>query len=125
MLHASSRPLATIPSTLDPRTVLVRRPGYRGCICTNAAPTGFYELTIDDRSQYGQRNANGEGRFVVLHNKEFKPYQVCRFSRLADMGLTPALASLRRIELPFQKCVVGHQGLRCYFQPGSLSWYCC
>jgi hypothetical protein len=77
-----------IPSILDPGTVPVRQSGYRKCIAINAAPAGFYELTIDDRSQYGQRNANGEGRFVVLHNKNFMPHQVCRFSCLADMGLT-------------------------------------
>jgi hypothetical protein len=47
-------------------------------------PTGFYELTIDDRSQYEQRNANGEGRSVVLHNKDFKPYQVYWLLPLLD-----------------------------------------
>jgi hypothetical protein len=66
-----------IPSTLDPRTAPVRRSGYQKSIATNAAPAGFYELTIDDRSQYGQRNSDGEGRFVVLHNKDYKPYQAC------------------------------------------------
>jgi hypothetical protein len=39
--------------------------------------SGNVELTINDAFQYGQKNAAGEKRFVVYHNKENKPYQVC------------------------------------------------
>ena len=55
----------------------VRQYTYQGCSATEATPTGFYELAIDDRSQYSQRNATGEGPFVVFHNKDYKQYQVC------------------------------------------------
>lgn len=33
------------------------------------------EFKIDNKFQYGQKNAEGEGRFVVLHDKERTPYQ--------------------------------------------------
>ena len=39
-------------------------------------PLGFYQLTLDDKSQYGQKNAAGDMRFVVYHDKGRKPYQV-------------------------------------------------
>ena len=38
--------------------------------------SGFYQLTVDDKSQYGQKNKEGEMRFVVYHDKGRKPYQV-------------------------------------------------
>ncbi|KAG8844272.1 hypothetical protein FRB96_003208 [Tulasnella sp. 330] len=34
-----------------------------------------YEFVINDRVQYGQKNANGDGRFAVWHDKGRKPYQ--------------------------------------------------
>ncbi|KAF7348978.1 hypothetical protein MVEN_01418700 [Mycena venus] len=34
-----------------------------------------YKLKVDNRFQYGQKNAQGELRFVVYHDKERKPYQ--------------------------------------------------
>jgi hypothetical protein len=37
---------------------------------------GKVELTIGDAFQYGQKNAAGDGRFVVYHNKDNKPFQV-------------------------------------------------
>jgi len=33
-------------------------------------------LTIDDKFQYGQKNAQGDMRFVVYHEKSRKPFQV-------------------------------------------------
>jgi hypothetical protein len=38
--------------------------------------TEGYKLKVDSRLQYGQKNAEGELRFVVFHDKERKPYQV-------------------------------------------------
>lgn len=35
-----------------------------------------YKLNVDSRLQYGQKNANGELRFIVFHDQERKPYQV-------------------------------------------------
>ncbi|KAJ7878046.1 hypothetical protein B0H13DRAFT_2346835 [Mycena leptocephala] len=37
-----------------------------------------YKLKVNDRLQYGQKNAQGELRFIVYHDKERKPYQVDR-----------------------------------------------
>ncbi|KAJ7766226.1 hypothetical protein B0H16DRAFT_1454112 [Mycena metata] len=34
-----------------------------------------YKLKVDDRLQYGQKNAQGELRFIIYHDKERKPYQ--------------------------------------------------
>ncbi|KAG8909107.1 hypothetical protein FRC02_007998, partial [Tulasnella sp. 418] len=34
-----------------------------------------YEVTIDNKYQYGQKNKTGENRFIVYHDKERKPYQ--------------------------------------------------
>ena len=38
--------------------------------------TGHFEIKVDDRFQYGQKNAAGEKRFIVYHDKARKPYQV-------------------------------------------------
>jgi hypothetical protein len=35
-------------------------------------------MKLDDKFQYGQKNASGELRFVVYHDKERKPYQVSK-----------------------------------------------
>ena len=40
-----------------------------------------FEFRVDDRAQYGQKNAAGEMRFVVLHDKGRKPFQVGTPSR--------------------------------------------
>ncbi|KAJ4251363.1 hypothetical protein NW762_011344 [Fusarium torreyae] len=32
-------------------------------------------ISISDRFQYGQKNKNGDGRWVALHDKDNKPYQ--------------------------------------------------
>ena len=48
---------------------------------------------------------------MAFHNKPSEPYQ---FSRSTD---TAALASLRRIDLPFQKCVDDYQDLQCRHEP--------
>lgn len=35
-----------------------------------------YEITIDDRHQYGSSNVWGQNQFVVWHDKDRKPYAV-------------------------------------------------
>ncbi|KAL6412991.1 hypothetical protein AUP68_02486 [Ilyonectria robusta] len=34
-----------------------------------------FVVNINDRFQYGQKNKNGDGRWVALHDKDNKPYQ--------------------------------------------------
>ncbi|KAF8144189.1 hypothetical protein K438DRAFT_1783062 [Mycena galopus ATCC 62051] len=34
-----------------------------------------YKMKVDNKLQYGQKNAQGELRFVVYHDEERKPYQ--------------------------------------------------
>ncbi|KAG9000009.1 hypothetical protein FRB94_005692 [Tulasnella sp. JGI-2019a] len=55
----------------------------------NATKTasGEYEFTLDKRLQYGQKNAAGEGRFLVWHDQGRKPYQA------SITGFETALAS--------------------------------
>ena len=36
----------------------------------------FYELKIDDKVRYGQKNAQGEARFIVYHDTSRNPFQV-------------------------------------------------
>ncbi|KAF3764070.1 hypothetical protein M406DRAFT_356417 [Cryphonectria parasitica EP155] len=38
-------------------------------------PGEGYKVKIDGRFQYGQKNGQGENRFVIYHDKERKPYQ--------------------------------------------------
>ncbi|KAF7981954.1 hypothetical protein HWV62_30749 [Athelia sp. TMB] len=38
-------------------------------------PGEGYKITVDSNLQYGQKNAAGELRFVVYHDKARKPYQ--------------------------------------------------
>jgi hypothetical protein len=44
---------------------------------TNKKAEG-YKVKLDGNFQYGQKNAEGELRFVVYHDQERKPYQVSR-----------------------------------------------
>lgn len=37
---------------------------------------GDYEFRVDKRLQYGQKDKQGTGRFVVWHDESRKPYQV-------------------------------------------------
>ncbi|OCH93235.1 hypothetical protein OBBRIDRAFT_337233 [Obba rivulosa] len=37
--------------------------------------SGSFELKVDGMFQYGQKNAQGENRFIVYHDKGRKPYQ--------------------------------------------------
>ncbi|KAG8756390.1 hypothetical protein FRC12_010591 [Ceratobasidium sp. 428] len=34
-----------------------------------------YELKVDDKARYGQKNAKGEARFIVYHDTSRNPYQ--------------------------------------------------
>ncbi|KAA8895560.1 hypothetical protein FN846DRAFT_911624 [Sphaerosporella brunnea] len=36
---------------------------------------GCYEVTVDEHFQYGQKNKEGECRFLVYHKKGRKPFQ--------------------------------------------------
>ncbi|KAK3689834.1 hypothetical protein B0T22DRAFT_491191 [Podospora appendiculata] len=38
-------------------------------------PGEGYKITVDERFQFGQKNAQGEARFLVLHDKTRTPYQ--------------------------------------------------
>jgi hypothetical protein len=46
--------------------------------------TEGYKLKVDSRLQYGQKNAQGELRFLVFHDEERKPYQVNLFLNWLD-----------------------------------------
>ncbi|KAG9118527.1 hypothetical protein FRC07_006915 [Ceratobasidium sp. 392] len=35
----------------------------------------YYELKIDEKSRYGQKNSKGEARFIVYHDTSRNPYQ--------------------------------------------------
>ncbi|EWY80895.1 hypothetical protein FOYG_15191 [Fusarium oxysporum NRRL 32931] len=53
-------------------------------------------VSITDRFQYGQKNKNGDGRRVALHDKDNKPYQH-RFMIVTIQGkLTEAAKNLAR-----------------------------
>ncbi|RPB06609.1 hypothetical protein P167DRAFT_508972 [Morchella conica CCBAS932] len=41
----------------------------------NSGANGSYEIKLDAKFQYGQKNKEGENRFLVYHNKANKPYQ--------------------------------------------------
>ncbi|KAG8755152.1 hypothetical protein FRC12_010981 [Ceratobasidium sp. 428] len=36
---------------------------------------GHYELKVDDKTRYGQKNAKGEARFIVYHDTSRNPFQ--------------------------------------------------
>ncbi|KAK1235167.1 hypothetical protein PQX77_001616 [Marasmius sp. AFHP31] len=36
---------------------------------------GYYEVKISDKHQYGQKNKQGDDRWVAFHDKSRKPYQ--------------------------------------------------
>jgi hypothetical protein len=38
--------------------------------------TGAFELKVDNKVQYGQKNKEGENRFAVYHDTSRKPFQV-------------------------------------------------
>ncbi|KAJ2913668.1 hypothetical protein MD484_g6768, partial [Candolleomyces efflorescens] len=56
-------------------------------------PGEGYKIKVNSELQYGQKNAAGELRFVVYHDKERKPYQH-RFieTALASVGAAQAQA---------------------------------
>ena len=41
----------------------------------NVSVTEGYKIKIDSSVQYGQKNAQGDMRFLVLHDQERKPFQ--------------------------------------------------
>ncbi|KAF8597172.1 hypothetical protein BDV93DRAFT_562566 [Ceratobasidium sp. AG-I] len=43
----------------------------------------FYQFTINEYSRYGQKNAQGENRFIVFHDNSRSPYQASDTSSLA------------------------------------------
>ncbi|KAG8708100.1 hypothetical protein FRC09_001435 [Ceratobasidium sp. 395] len=42
---------------------------------TRSAVGDHYELKVDDKTRYGQKNAKGEARFIVYHDTSRNPYQ--------------------------------------------------
>ncbi|KAH7161821.1 hypothetical protein EDB81DRAFT_840059 [Dactylonectria macrodidyma] len=50
-------------------------PDYIGKIPGIRKEGNSFIVNINDRFQYGQKNKNGEGRWVALHDKNNKPYQ--------------------------------------------------
>jgi hypothetical protein len=38
--------------------------------------TGAFELKVDSKVQYGQKNADSDNQFVVYHDTSRKPFQV-------------------------------------------------
>ncbi|KAG8719237.1 hypothetical protein FRC09_011450 [Ceratobasidium sp. 395] len=42
---------------------------------TRPAVDGHYELKVDDKTRYGQKNAKGEARFIVYHDTSRNPFQ--------------------------------------------------
>ncbi|KAF9035508.1 hypothetical protein BJ165DRAFT_1533505 [Panaeolus papilionaceus] len=62
-----------------------------------------YKLKVGSSLQYGQKNAAGELRFVVYHDKERKPYQH-RFFETVDYHQSSRARQIIRI--------------RCYRRPG-------
>lgn len=59
--------------------------------------TEGYKMTIDSSFQYGQKNAKGDLRFLVYHDKERRPYQH-RFIETA-LGSTIASGAKKTAEL--------------------------
>ncbi|KAH7224405.1 uncharacterized protein BKA55DRAFT_697243 [Fusarium redolens] len=53
-------------------------------------------VNINDRFQYGQKNKNGEGRWVALHDKDNKPYQHRFLIATMQSKLTEAAKNLAR-----------------------------
>ncbi|KAK1772239.1 hypothetical protein QBC33DRAFT_564719 [Phialemonium atrogriseum] len=51
-------------------------------------PGEGYKITVDERFQYGQKNVEGENRFLILHDKGRKPYQ----HRFIETAVASALA---------------------------------
>jgi hypothetical protein len=65
---------------------------------TNKKAEG-YKVKLDGKFQYGQKNAEGELRFVVYHDQERKPYQVSRRENVktgSERILIKRLASIHR-----------------------------
>ncbi|KAH7196518.1 uncharacterized protein B0J16DRAFT_1272 [Fusarium flagelliforme] len=51
-------------------------------------------VSIDDRFQYGQKNRNGEGRWVALHDKDNKAYQHRYLAAASHGNITEQAKSL-------------------------------
>jgi len=50
-------------------------------------------VTVDEHFQYGQKNKAGEDRWLVLHNKNNKIFQVRTFLHLSENRETVILSS--------------------------------
>lgn len=65
-------------------------------------------VSISDRFQYGQKNKNGDGRWVALHDKDNKPYQVSSSSvHHNPETLLTLIAPLHDYNYPGSSCRVG------------------
>ncbi|KAH8678490.1 hypothetical protein BX600DRAFT_431765 [Xylariales sp. PMI_506] len=84
-----------------------------------AIPGEGYQITIDDRFQYGQKNAEGENRFVIYHDKERTPYQhrfieTSVLSTLAKSGEGAADKICGRFGLPAGSASSVTDTVKCY-----------
>lgn len=86
---------------------------------TELVPGEGYKTRVDDRFQYGQKNAAGENRFLILHDKGRKPYQVISSSRrvlFSEYFLICILAPLHRDHRPVRSRQARH--FRCRYRLG-------
>ncbi|EJU00230.1 hypothetical protein DACRYDRAFT_108977 [Dacryopinax primogenitus] len=68
---------------------------FKGVETVTVDGTEYYKMKVDGRFQYGQKGKNGEGRFLVWHDKSRKPYQhrfVNSTVQLQALGLGTKLA---------------------------------
>ncbi|KAJ2913665.1 hypothetical protein MD484_g6767, partial [Candolleomyces efflorescens] len=108
LIGARTSALATPSTTASPRTTSPLFPLFIAAefykTSTSANPKHItkvgqlqqgegYKIKVNSELQYGQKNAAGELRFVVYHDKERKPYQH-RFieTALASVGAAQAQA---------------------------------
>ena len=59
-----------------------------------------FTITVDDSFQYGQKNKQGEGRFLVFHDKSRNPFQWRFVSTLYSKLGNGALAIISLAPLP-------------------------
>lgn len=90
--------IASSANSLVPPSLAVSTSGqtqHEGMRLTGLADS--WVVSISDRFQYGQKNKTGDSRWVVLHDKGNKPYQVRGFHHLIVLefrGSSKDIASL-------------------------------
>lgn len=76
---------------LDRKAVRISLPLIK---CTLTLGLDSWVVSVNDRFQYGQKNKNGDGRWLVLHNKDNKMYQVSSQTNLCQGYSLMLVASL-------------------------------